>query len=376
MMPPTELLWLLLPWSLAFVFLGRLRACPPSTEPLPERTGEHPRVSIIVPARNEVERLPRLLESLRGQDLSDCELIVVDDNSTDGTAELAQAAGAITLRVEELAEGWLGKPHACWLGARAARGEVLMFLDADVELEPGGLQRILAAHARHGGLLSVQPYHSMERAYERLSAFFFLIMMGSIRSFTLAGDRLRANGSFGPCILCSREDYFRAGGHCLVRAEIIDDVALGLRMREQGLRLTNFIGEGSIRFRMYPHGIRDLADGWTKNLASGAMTTGPWMLLLITTWVAGAVATLDALRGWPVEGLSNWVVAGALAYLAYAAQLWWLLRRLGNFGLFTALSYPLSLAFFIAIFFRSLYRTLVRNSVRWKDRTIVVRQPG
>ncbi|MCK7577774.1 MAG: glycosyltransferase family 2 protein [Chromatiales bacterium] len=193
---PIELLWLLPPWALAFVFLGRMRRCPP----LPERLDER-RVSVIIPARNEEARLPPLLASLRVQDHPNFEVILVDDNSSDRTAELGRAAGVTTLSLTEPEPGWIGKPHACWAGAHAASGEVLVFLDADTELEPGGLRRIVATQTRHGGLVSIQPYHRMRRAYERLSAGFSLIMMGGIRSFTLLGDRLESNGAFGPCMV-------------------------------------------------------------------------------------------------------------------------------------------------------------------------------
>jgi 4,4'-diaponeurosporenoate glycosyltransferase len=114
----TELLWLLLPWSLAFGFLGRLRACPL----LPNRI-DRVKVSVIVPARNEQARLPPLLASLQIQDYADFEVVVVDDNSDDRTADLARAAGATTLTLTELADGWLGKPYACWIGAQRARGD-------------------------------------------------------------------------------------------------------------------------------------------------------------------------------------------------------------------------------------------------------------
>lgn len=365
---PTELLWLLLPWSLAFVFLGRLRACPPLSG-----QGDRRRVSVIVPARNEQARLPPLLASLKTQDYAEFEVIVVDDNSTDRTAALAREAGATVLTLTELADGWLGKPHACWIGAQRASGDLLVFLDADTELEPSGLRRIVATHARYGGLVSIQPYHRMAKAYERLSAFFFIVMMGSIRSFTLAGDAIKPNGSFGPCMVCSRADYFRTGGHRLVRTEIVDDVALARQMSRRGVATHNFIGQGTIAFRMYPGGLGDLADGWTKNFAQGAMTTDPWLLLMLVAWISGSVATIDALRGWLTHGFTDWAAAGLIAYGAYAAQIWWLLRRLGNFGLGWALAYPVSLLCFFAIFVRSLYLTLVRNSVQWKGRSIPVR---
>lgn len=367
----TELLWLLLPWSLAFIFLGRMRTCPPITH-----AADDTKVSVIIPARNEETRLPPLLASLQRQDHDHFEVILVDDNSTDATAELARAAGARTIILTELPHGWLGKPHACWIGAREATGDLLVFLDADTELEPTGLRRIVGTHARHGGLVSIQPYHRMAKAYERLSGIFSIVMMGSIRSFTLAGDRIRPNGSFGPCMVCSREDYARTGGHRLVCAEIVDDVALAREMAKRGVRTSNFIGEGTISFRMYPGGLMDLADGWTKNFARGAMSTDPVILVMMIGWISSACASTNAMLKWPSEGPTAWAIAGTVAYSAYVLQQWWLLRKMGNFGLGTAASYPLSLVFFTLVFVRSLYRTLVRNSVRWKDRSIPVRTPG
>lgn len=369
----SELLWLLLPWSLAFVFLGRLRPCPPVSQDLPT-----PSVSVIIPARNEEKRLPPLLASLKIQDYPDVEVILVDDDSTDRTAELGEAAGCRVLRLNEPESGWLGKPYACWSGAKAARGEILVFLDADTLLAPGGLRRIVATQARYGGLVSIQPYHRMERAYERLSAAFSLIMMAGIRSFTLAGGRIPPNGAFGPCMVCRRADYLRTGGHRLVRAEIIDDVALARALARRGVPTHNFIGQGVIAFRMYPHGIGDLIEGWTKNFARGAMTTDPLMLILIAAWVSGGMAACDALLdGLRAGGVwTHWAVAGVIAYGAYALQIHWLLRRLGNFGWLTAATYPLSLVFFMAVFVRSLYLTLIRQRVSWKGRSIPVRAAG
>ena len=369
-----ELLWLLMPWSVALLFLGRLRPCPAVPRGLDIA---RIRVSVIIPARNEGARLPALLASLEAQDHTNREVIVVDDGSTDGTAALARAAGAITLSVGGPAPGWLGKPHACWVGAKRAGGELLLFLDADTELEPGGLKRIVAAHARWGGLVSVVPYHRMVRAYERLSAYFFLVAVGSTRSFTLVGDALPPNASFGPCIACARPDYFRTGGHRLVRSEVLDDVALARQMARRGVRAHNFIGRGTIAFSMYPNGLRDLADGWTKNFGQGATSTDIWSVILIAGWIWGSAGVIDAaVRVSLTEGFTDLAAAGVAGYFAYAAQIRWLLGRLGNYGPIAALSYPLSLLFFVWVLLRSLYLTLVRNRVRWKDRSIAVRPPA
>jgi len=368
-----ELLWVLIPWGLGFVLLGRMRPCPaPENAPSSQTTANPVRVSVIVPARDERHRIGPLLASLAAQDDPSLETIVVDDGSTDGTAELARHWGAETLQLSGPPVGWLGKPYACWVGAQHASGDLLVFLDADTSLEPGGLARIAATQARYGGLISVLPYHRMVKAYERLSAFLLLIAVAGTRSFTLAGDHIRPSGSFGPCMACSREDYFRTGGHELVRSEVLDDVMLARRMARQGMRIHNFLGRGTIAFRMYPRGLREVADGWTKTYGRGATRADPAALIVTLGWMWGAVGVIDVVRRWPVDGLTDHVVAPLIGCLLFALQIWWFLSRLGNYGAVTAFTYPASLAVFFGVLMRSLFATLVRRRVCWKGRSIPV----
>jgi 4,4'-diaponeurosporenoate glycosyltransferase len=371
-----ELLWVLIPWGLGFVLLGRMRPCPPLETQLPRASADPERVSVIVPARNERHRITPLLASLAAQDDPDLEIVVVDDGSTDGTAELARAWGAKTIEVSGPPTGWLGKPYACWVGAQHASGDLLVFLDADTALERGGLARIAATHARRGGLVSVLPYHRMVGAYERLSAFLLLVAVAGTRSFTLAGEAIRPSGGFGPCMACSREDYFRTGGHELVRGEVLDDVMLAQEMARRGVPTHNFVGRGTIAFRMYPEGLRDLANGWTKTFGRGATRADPASLILILGWMWGVAGALDVVRLWPAEGLSEHVVAALIGCLLFTLQIWWFLSRLGNYGPVTAFTYPISLVFFIGVLVRSLFLTLVRRRVRWKGRSIPVGSSG
>jgi 4,4'-diaponeurosporenoate glycosyltransferase len=345
-------------WALAFVFIGRLREIPPATG----ASEALPRVSVVIPARNEEANLPNLLKSLANQTLPPHEVIVVDDESDDRTAEVAARHGATVCHPMETEADWLGKPRACWTGAQRASGRVLAFLDADAMLEPDGLSRLVATQQRSGGLVSVQPYHAMQRPYERLSAFFNIVLMAAVRSFTILGRRCRPQGSFGPCLVCSAEDYRRTGGHSLVKYEVLEDVALGRAMAERGVPLHNFAGRGSVHFRMYPGGIREVANGWTKNFARGAMTTAPFLLALIATWIAGSGLALRLAIDGPA--------VGPIFYAAYVAQLWWILRKIGNFSVATAILYPIPLLFFVLVFLRSLYVTLIRRRVTWKGRSI------
>src|SRR5699024_2344258 len=121
-------------------------------------------------ARNEAERLPVLLAALAAQDLPPDQVIVVDDNSTDDTAAVAASfAGVEVVGVPPVPEGWAGKPWACASGAQDARGEVLVFLDADVDLDPSALRALLDTWSTAGGLVSVLPNHHTVRPVEALS---------------------------------------------------------------------------------------------------------------------------------------------------------------------------------------------------------------
>jgi 4,4'-diaponeurosporenoate glycosyltransferase len=351
-------------WLAGFLVLWRVPRCRGASPAGPWSA------SIVIPARDEAHNLPELLESLRAQDPPPLEILVVDDHSTDGTARVARAGGARVLTSAELPPGWAGKPWACWQGAMISRGEILVFLDADVRLQSGGLARLLAERHRRGGLVSVWPYHRMRRPYERLSAFFLLIVLAGMRAFTILGSRLKPLGAFGPCLAARRADYFAAGGHEAVGGAVLDDVAIGRRFLASGIPVHCLRGAGTASFRMYPLGLPSIVEGFGKNLGLGFRAAGLTALVPAFLWIAGfflaagrLLASL-ALPGHP--GLALW----AAGYLLYAAALAWQLRRLGNYGPLTALLFPVPLLFFGAVFLLSLARTFLWKAVRWKGRTI------
>ncbi|MFO7782132.1 MAG: glycosyltransferase family 2 protein [Spirochaetia bacterium] len=353
-------------WLLGFLFLFRVPT-------LPAADGRSlPRVSIIIPARDEARNLPVLFTSIEQQSLRPLETIVVDDHSQDETAQISRARGARVVTPPPLPEGWLGKNHACWQGAAAARGELFVFLDADTRLEDDGLRRLIETQVVRGGFVSVQPYHRMETAYERLSAFFAFIVMGGIRAFTILGGRLPPRGLFGPAIACRREDYFSIDGHRAVKAAVLEDVELGRTAAEAGYGLHCFAGRGSISFRMYPGGLRDLVDGWTKNFALGAAGTGVVMILLVTAWMAGAGVAIRLLVAGSLAETPPRLLLGLAAYLLYVVQIHFMQVRIGNFGFLSAVLYPFTLLFFMVIFVRSLQLTWLKQTVRWKGRDIAV----
>jgi 4,4'-diaponeurosporenoate glycosyltransferase len=325
---------------------------------------------VIIPARNEEQTLPILLASLKEQEPALYEVVVVNDHSQDDTARIAFEYGATVLESAPLPKGWLGKPWACWQGARQAHGELFVFLDADTCIEAGGLKKILSSYLAHGGLLSIWPYHRMRRLYERLSALFNIIIMASMGSFSIRNKKARSLGAFGPCVVCSRTDYFTVGGHEAVKGAILEDVALGQQFDRAGFKLHNYGGRGAISFRMYPAGIGSLITGFTKGMASGAQTADPRILIPIVCWVAGGFVVsfwlLVLLVTSNLQAAAPWTVL----HLLYILQIYWILSRMGNYGVYTAFLYPLPFLFFAAVFVVSLLRTFFLREVSWKGRKI------
>jgi 4,4'-diaponeurosporenoate glycosyltransferase len=329
-------------------------------------------VSIVVPARNEERTLPVLLASLRELDPAPHEMIVVDDSSTDATAAVAAAHGATVLAATSPPAGWAGKPWACHVGAEAATGTHLLFLDADTWLAPDTLPRLLDEHATRGGLLSVQPHHRTERAYEQLSAVFNVTSMMGTGAFVIGGAGPGAM-AFGPCLITTVRDYRAVGGHAAVRNEVVEDVRLARLYRARGLPVRCVGGGDAVGFRMYPGGPGQLVEGWSKNIAAGAGLSPPWALAGTVAWICACVAvTLAAAGGartWAFgDGPVPWVALAAWA--AVAVELGWMLGRIGTWRVWTAVLFPIPLAAFLALFVRSLALTLVRGEVTWRARRV------
>lgn len=344
------------------------------------RAGQEASVSVVVPARNEEATLPALLGSLRALPLAD--VVVVDDASVDDTSSVARAGGATVLPASPPPAGWTGKAWACQLGSDATEGDRLLFLDADTVLEPDALSGLLELHEHHGGLVSVQPYHRVERPYEQLSSYFNVMAVLASGAFTASGTRRPM--AFGPCLLASRADYDTAGGHAAVRAAILDDVELAAAFDRVGLPVTCAVGGGAIRMRSYPGGLRQLADGWTKNFASGASAAAPGPTAAAGLWISAhhavavgaGLALVEVSTGWGSSLTYGSPLLWALAWVGAAAQLAWILRRLGSFRWWTWALFPVCLVAFDVIFARSALHTVLRRSVRWRGRDVSLRASG
>lgn len=313
-------------------------------KPAPKSPAPH-RVSVIIPARNEGRNLSRLLHSIRcGKIL---EVIVVDDESTDDTKAVALGCGARVVPSGGPPKGWTGKTWACCKGASVAKGDLLLFLDADCWFTEQGCDELIDRY--NNGALSVLPWHAVSRPYEQLSALFTIVMAASNIE----------TGLFGQCLLIDRETYTAVGGHGAVRGAILENATLCGVLRRHGVSTSSLLGKEMLMMRMYPDGVRSLIHGWSKGFFSGARAVAPARLILICGFISGLFAA------WIAAIFHPWFL---LYYIAHAALFWTLMRKTGSYSIWTALLYPVPLVFYHIIFIRHLL--MPERSVSWKGRNI------
>jgi 4,4'-diaponeurosporenoate glycosyltransferase len=358
----------LLGWVVGMVLWGRPRRLGELVQTQPNRG----RTTVVIPARNEAAVLPLLLTDLAADPDPNRWVVVVDDHSEDGTGQVARSfEGIEVIEAPPLPEGWTGKSWACHVGVHHldhADDDVVVFLDADVRVVPGAVAEAVAEARRAGGVVSVQPYHATQRPYEQLSLFPGIV---SLLGTGAGWSSHPPSGVFGPLLATSVQDYRAVGGHAAVQDAVAEDVALGLRYRDHRLPVAILLGGDRVRFRMYPAGVRQLAEGWTKNMAVGAGSVPLVRSLGAFWWIAAAGSATMSLPWVPGNTMVS-AAAGLVLYGLFVAQLWVLGRATGRFGPLTALVYPVSLVVFVALFLRSTYRLRVRRSVRWRGRTIPV----
>lgn len=324
-------------------------------------------VSIIIPARNEELNLPALLNSIHALSSPPLEVIVVDDASTDDTPRIAKNAGAQVVHPPPLPDGWRGKTWACHHGAGEANGEILLFLDADTRLHPDALTR-MQTEALAKGVLSLAPFHRVEKLYEQFSGFFNLLTLMGMGAFGLRQSPDRSQGLFGPVLWIDRASYHAIGGHEAVRNEILEHMSMCPLLTQQGLDCRVRGGRGVVDTRMYPNGFQELVEGWTKAFASGAGKSAPGTLLGSSLWITGGFAAFFAtVFGLLLPIFSLWL---SVSYLVFALVLLRCLRKVGSFSMWAALAYPLLLIAFVTLFARSSRLQRSGGSVRWKDREI------
>jgi chlorobactene glucosyltransferase len=331
-------------------------------------------VSVVLPARNEERGIAAAVASHLAQTYRRIELIVVDDQSTDGTAALAADAAGDDDRFrivdgQPLPDGWIGKSWACWQGAEQARGEWLLFTDADVVHAPETLARCLPLAMRldRGGL-TLTPRVDTAGIAERLvmPAAATLIANVLAPGFLVRSPRSCVVMAAGAFLLIRRDVYERFGGHEGIAGHMVDDVALAQAVKRGGGLLVPADGTDFIRLRMY-HDATEMWRGWRKN-AAFANEREP-------TKGLGSAVALAALGAGPLLGLARgaarkdrWLTTVGIA--GYAAQC--VLQRLAGPVVVTPARYaptlPVGTTFMAAAALRGAVDRITGRGPLWRGR--------
>jgi glycosyltransferase involved in cell wall biosynthesis len=326
-----------------------------------------PAVSVIVPARNEEACLRDCLASLVSQAGVRVEILVVNDGSTDRTAEIARSFGGVrVIEGEPPPVGWTGKNNAVWTGAGQATGDWLLFTDADTVHLPGSLARSMAeAQERGADMFSYSPEQEVETFAEMaVMPVIFAELAAQYRPSEVSDPASSAAAANGQYILVRREAYESVGGHQAVAGEILEDVALAQAFKASGRTIFFRYGGDAVRTRMYRN-FAQLREGWSKNLV--LLFRSPVKLAAMRLTEFGLLlGSLVLLVVGDIEGRTSVVWLAGVAFLAQATFLWRRIRR-AHFSWKANLLSPLGLPLFAYLLLRSrlLYK---RGVIPWKGR--------
>ena len=330
----------------------------------------NPRVSVIVPARNEEATIEQALQTLLSLDYDNYEVIAVNDRSTDRTGEIierivAVGSGHSKLRVihhNELPPGWLGKTHAMWTAANLATGEWLLFTDADVHFKPDSLRRALAyAESEPADHVVLFPRMIMKRPGEYMMiAFFQTMFMFGHRPWKVADPSTDDHMGVGAFNLVRRRVYDAVGTYQALRMEVLDDMKLGKVVKNAGFAQRNVFGGDLISIR-WGHGAFGIVNNLTKNFFA-VLSFQLWRTLLSVLGLAflnfGPFLGIWFAHGW--ARLPYAIALGSL-FLIYIGISW-----RSSVPAYYFLLHPVSSAMFIYTLLRSMFLTLWNDGIVWR----------
>lgn len=354
---------------------------PSVATPQKDRLENPPVISIIVPARNEARHIETCVRSLLAQDYPQFEVIVVDDCSEDATGSiltrLAESDGRLTVvRGEPVPSGWMGKAHAIYQGYGRAKGDWLLFTDADTTHAPHLLSAVMAqvlqGPAAFATVIGDQQHPTVGAYMANVAVFMYIFLFTDPKNWSNPKSRQSlVNGQY---VLFSREAYEAIGTHMVVRHYSSTDVTLGYLAKMDGWVPLLINGHGALDTTMY-RDFRDAFQGWSRSLVNGAWTVlgparGSAVLITVTAglclfWIAPWIGFLDSLLHFSATGLavgSLQILAG-VTIIRVARGRW--LPAIGH-----SLVMPFSMVLFVAMAGEGLVRAWTHGGTVWKGRVV------
>jgi glycosyltransferase involved in cell wall biosynthesis len=342
----------------------------PEWDRRPATSNGEPRVSIIVPARNEEESIRATLLQLLDLDYSNYEVIAINDRSTDNTGQKMDQVAASpeahqllkVIHISDLPAGWLGKTHAMWTAGLAATGDWLLFTDADVLFKPDTLRRAIAyAEEERADHVVLFPRMIMKRAGEKMMiAFFQALFVFGHRPWKVADPKARDHMGVGAFNLVRRSVYDKVGTYRALRMEVLDDMKLGKVIKNAGFAQRNVFGEDLISLR-WAKGAFGIVNNLTKN----------FFAVLSFEWprTVGAIIGLGFLNLGPFLGI--WLAHG-WARVPYAIALGSLFLIYYGMSSRSAIPayyfflHPISTSLFMYTLLLSMAHTFSNDGIVWR----------
>ncbi len=334
------------------------------------RPAGNPRVSIIVPARNEEAHIAPALTTLLKLEYDNYEVTAVNDRSTDRTGEMMnqiavtpEAQGRLkVIHITELPSGWLGKAHAMWTAANQANGDWLLFTDADVLFRPEVLKRALTyAEAESADHVVLFPRMIMKSPGERMMiAFFQTLFVFGHRPWKVADPKTKDHMGVGAFNLIRRRVYDAVGTYQALRCEVVDDMKLGKIVKNSGYAQRNVYGADLISLR-WAHGAMGMVNNLTKNFFA-IMSFQSWRALMS----AFALAFLNLVPFLGVCLAHGWARLPYAVALASIFAIYVGMSSESDVPAYYFVLHPIGGTLFVYIMLRSMILTLVRGGVVWR----------
>jgi hypothetical protein len=374
MLPALALAAFVLALVPTIVFLRNISVyLPPRGGALPGGDSPTAKVSVLIPARNEVQSIAAAVESVLSSEGVEVELIVLDDHSTDATADIVRRIAVNDSRLQlaaapPLPPAWCGKQHACYTLARLSQHPLLLFLDADVRVEPRGIARAIAfMESSKADLVSGVPLQETGTFLEKLLIpLIHFVLLGFL---PVRRMRRRPNPSYGAgCgqfFLARREPYLAIGGHSIVRGSLHDGLKLPRGFRAAGFRTDLFDATDVARCRMY----RSAAEVWNGLAKNAVEGLGAPAMIVPSTAILGGGQVLPFLllpiACWTDDWFSAWVCAGSI-FAVYFVRAIAAVRFSQSWT--GAVLHPLAVGLFLVLQWYALIRWILGSPATWKER--------
>ncbi len=342
----------------------------PEWDRRPESANGEPRVSIIVPARNEEEHIRETLLQLLALDYANYEIIAVNDRSIDGTGQIVdevaagpEAKGLLrVIHIAELPSGWLGKTHAMWTAGQQATGDWLLFTDADVLFRPDSLRRAVAyAEAERADHVVLFPRMIMKQPGEKMMiAFFQVLFVFGHRPWKVADPKARDHMGVGAFNMVRRSAYEAVGTYRALRMEVVDDMKLGKVIKNAGFAQRNVYGEDLISLR-WAKGAFGVVNNLTKNFF--AVLSFQWWRT-VATFAGMAFLNLGPFLG--VFLAHGWARVPYIVALFSLFAIYCGMSFRSPIAPYYFLLHPVSTSLFMYILLRSMVHALWNDGIVWR----------